>query len=130
MPESTHMLMWVMSDRAIPRSYRMMQGFGVHTFRLVNAEGESHFVKFHWKPKLGTHSLVWDEAVKISGADPDFHRRDLWEAIEAGEYPEWELGLQIFTEEQAEALQLRRARRDQADPRRTGAGDAGRAAWC
>ncbi|MES2531245.1 MAG: catalase, partial [Pseudomonadota bacterium] len=102
MPESTHMLMWQMSDRAIPRSYRMMQGFGVHTFRLVNDAGESVFVKFHWQPKLGTHSLVWEEAVKISGADPDFHRRDLWEAIDAGEYPEWELGLQIFTEEQAE----------------------------
>ncbi len=104
MPESTHMLMWQMSDRAIPRSYRMMQGFGVHTFRLVNEAGESVFVKFHWQPKLGTHSLVWDEAVKISGADPDFHRRDLWEAIDAGEYPEWELGLQIFTEEQAAAF--------------------------
>ena len=104
MPESTHMLMWAMSDRAIPRSYRMMQGFGVHTFRLVNEAGESVFVKFHWQPKLGTHSLVWDEAVKISGADPDFHRRDLWEAIEAGEYPEWELGLQVFTEEQAETF--------------------------
>lgn len=104
MPESTHMLMWVMSDRAIPRSYRMMQGFGVHSFRLVNAQGESVFVKFHWKPLLGTHSLVWDEAVKIAGADPDFHRRDLWEAIEAGEYPEWELGLQVFTEAQAEAF--------------------------
>jgi catalase len=102
MPESTHMLMWVMSDRAIPRSYRMMQGFGVHTFRLVNAAGESVFVKFHWRPLLGTHSLVWDEAVKIGGADPDFHRRDLWEAIEAGEYPQWELGLQVFSEEQAE----------------------------
>lgn len=102
MPESTHMLMWQMSDRAIPRSYRMMQGFGVHTFRLVNEEGEAFLVKFHWQPKLGTHSLVWEEAVKISGADPDFHRRDLWEAIDAGEYPEWELGLQIFTEEQAE----------------------------
>ena len=102
MPESTHMLMWVMSDRAIPRSLRMMQGFGVHTFRLINAAGESVFCKFHWKPLQGTHSLVWDEAVKISGADPDFHRRDLWEAIEAGEYPEWELGLQIFTEEQAD----------------------------
>jgi len=102
MPETTHTLMWVMSDRGIPRSLRMMQGFGVHTYRLVNAKGESHFVKFHWKPKLGTHSLVWDEAVKISGADSDFHRRDLWEAIESGEYPEWELGLQIFTEAQAE----------------------------
>jgi len=104
MPEITHMLMWAMSDRAIPRSYRMMQGFGVHTYRLVNASGESHFVKFHWSPKAGTHSLVWDEAVKISGADPDFHRRDLWEAIEAGAYPEYELGLQIFTEEQAEGF--------------------------
>jgi catalase len=104
MPESTHMLMWVMSDRAIPRSYRMMQGFGVHTFRFVNAEGESRFVKFHWNPAAGTHSLVWDEAVKISGADSDFHRRDLWEAIEAGAFPEWELGVQIFTEEQANAF--------------------------
>jgi catalase len=102
MPESVHMQMWVMSDRAIPRSYRMMQGFGVHTFRMVNAAGESVFVKFHWNPKQGTHSLDWDEAVKISGADPDFHRRDLWEAIEAGAYPEWELGLQVFTEAQAE----------------------------
>jgi catalase len=104
MPEITHMLMWAMSDRAIPRSYRMMQGFGVHTFRLVNAAGESRFVKFHWTPLAGTHSLVWDEAVKISGADPDFHRRDLWEAIEAGAYPEYELGLQMFTEEEAEGF--------------------------
>jgi catalase len=102
MPESTHMMMWAMSDRAIPRSYRMMQGFGVHSYRLVNEEGKSVFVKFHWKPKQGTHSLVWDEAVKIAGADADFHRRDLWEAIEAGEYPEWELGFQIFTAEQGE----------------------------
>ena len=102
MPEITHMLMWAMSDRAIPRSYRMMQGFGVHTFRLVNAEGVSHFVKFHWTPAAGTHSLVWDEAVKIAGADPDFHRRDLWEAIEAGAYPEYELGIQVFTEADAE----------------------------
>ncbi|MRW92335.1 catalase [Duganella sp. FT80W] len=102
MPESTHMLMWHLSDRAIPRSYRTMQGFGVHTFRLVNAQGASVFCKFHWQPLAGTHSLVWDEAAKITGADPDFHRRDLWEAIEAGAYPEWELGLQIFTEEQAE----------------------------
>jgi catalase len=101
MPESTHMLMWVMSDRAIPRSYRMMQGFGVHTFRLINSHGKSTFCKFHWKPLLGTHSLVWDEAVKIAGADADFHRRDLWEAIESGAYPEWELGLQLFSEEQA-----------------------------
>lgn len=104
MPESTHMVMWQMSDRAIPRSYRMMQGFGVHTFRLVNAQNESVFCKFHWTPMAGTHSLAWDEAVKISGADPDFHRRDLWEAIESGMYPEWELGLQIFTEEQAQAF--------------------------
>ena len=96
------MLMWVMSDRAIPRSYRMMQGFGVHTFRFVNAQGQSRFVKFHWAPAAGTHSLVWDEAVKISGADSDFHRRDLWEAIEGGAYPEWELAVQIFTEEDAE----------------------------
>jgi catalase len=101
MPESTHMLMWAMSDRAIPRSLRMMQGFGVHTFRLVNARGDSVFCKFHWKPLLGTHSLVWDEAVKIAGCDPDFHRRDLWEAIESGNYPEWEFGVQIFTEDQA-----------------------------
>ena len=101
MPESTHMLLWVMSDRAIPRSYATMQGFGVHTFRLVNDAGDSVFVKFHWEPKAGTHSLVWDEAVKISGADPDFHRRDLWERIEGGAFPEWELGLQVFTEEQA-----------------------------
>jgi catalase len=102
MPESTHMLMWVMSDRAIPRSFRMMQGFGVHSFRFVNDAGESRFVKFHWSPLAGTHSLAWDEAVKISGADPDFHRRDLWEAIEAGDYPEYELGVQVFTEKQAE----------------------------
>jgi catalase len=102
MPESTHMLLWVMSDRAIPRSYRMMQGFGVHTFRFVNARGESRFVKFHWNPRAGTHSLAWDEAVKISGADSDFHRRDLWEALEAGAYPEWELAVQVFTEAQAD----------------------------
>ena len=102
MPESMHMQMWVMSDRAIPRSYRMMQGFGVHTFRFVNVAGESTFVKFHWNPVCGTHSLDWDEAVKISGADADFHRRDLWEAIEAGAFPEYELGVQLFTEEQAD----------------------------
>ncbi len=104
MPESTHTLMWVMSDRAIPRSYATMEGFGVHTFRLVNADNASVFVKFHWNPKFGTHSLVWDEAVKISGADPDYHRRDLWERIEARAFPEWELGMQIFTEEQAEGF--------------------------
>jgi len=102
MPEITHMLMWAMSDRAIPRSYRTMQGFGVHSYRFVNARGQSVFVKFHWNPTAGTHSLVWDEAVKISGADPDFHRRDLWESIEAGVFPEYELGVQIITEEQAE----------------------------
>jgi catalase len=96
------MLMWVMSDRAIPRSYRMMQGFGVLTFRLVDAQGKSTFVKFHWRPIAGTHSLAWDEAVKISGADPDFHRRDLWEAIEAGASPEWELAFQMFSERDAE----------------------------
>ncbi|HEY8398880.1 MAG TPA: catalase [Flavihumibacter sp.] len=98
MPESTHMIMWLMSDRAIPRSYRMMEGFGVHTFRLINEQGESHFVKFHWKPLLGVHSVAWDEAQKISGKDPDYHRRDLWEAIENGFFPEWELGLQIIPE--------------------------------
>lgn len=103
-PETMHMLMWHTSDRAIPRSYRMMQGFGVHTFRLVNAEGESVFCKFHWTPVDGTYSLVWDEAAKLTGADPDFHRRDLWEAIEAGEYPEWELGLQIFGEALADSF--------------------------
>jgi catalase len=102
MPESTHMLLWVMSDRALPRSYRMMQGFGVHTFRLLNERGKSTFVKFHWRPLAGTHSLVWDESLKICGADPDFHRRDLWEAIEAGAFPEYELAFQLFSEEQAE----------------------------
>jgi catalase len=101
MPESTHMLLWVMSDRALPRSFRTMQGFGVHTFRLINARGRSHFVKFHWTPVAGTHSLDWDECVKISGADSDYHRRDLWESIEAGVFPEYELGFQVFTEEQA-----------------------------
>jgi catalase len=98
MPESMHMIMWAMSDRAIPRSFRMMEGFGIHTFKLVDARGAARFVKFHWKPLLGVHSLLWDEAVKISGKDPDFHRRDLWEAIETGAYPEWELGLQIIPE--------------------------------
>ncbi len=102
MPESTHMLMWAMSDRAIPRSYATMQGFGVHTFRLVNDAGESVFCKFHFTPIAGTHSLVWDEAVKISGADPDYHRRDLWERIETGAFPEFEMGIQVFTEEEAE----------------------------
>ncbi len=101
-PESTHMLMWAMSDRAIPRSLRFMEGFGVHTFRLINTEGKSTFVKFHWKPKLGMQSVVWNEALKINGADPDFHRRDLWNAIGAGDYPEWELGLQLFDEKFAD----------------------------
>jgi len=95
-PESMHMVMWTMSDRAIPRSFRFMEGFGVHTFRLVNAAGKSTFVKFHWKPKLGLQSVVWNEAVKINGADPDFHRRDLWEAIEQRDFPAWELGIQVF----------------------------------
>lgn len=98
MPESMHMVMWIMSDRAIPRSFRFMEGFGVHTFRLINSEGASTFVKFHWKPKLGLQSVVWNEAVKINGADPDFHRRDLWNAIQSENYPEWELGLQLFDE--------------------------------
>jgi catalase len=98
MPESAHMIMWAMSDRAIPRSYRMMEGFGVHTFRFVNDEGKSTFVKFHWKPLLGVHSVTWDEAQKISGNDPDFHRRDLWEAIEMGAFPEYELGVQLVPE--------------------------------
>jgi len=104
MPESTHMLLWVMSDRALPRSFRTMQGFGVHTFRLIDARGRSSFVKFHWTPVAGTHSLDWDESVKIAGADPDYTRRDLWESIEAGVFPEYELGFQIFDEEQAEGF--------------------------
>ena len=99
MPESTHMLMWIMSDRAIPRSFRMMEGFGIHTFRFINEEGKATYVKFHWRPKLGMQSVVWDEAVKINGADPDFHRRDLWSAIDEGKFPEWELGLQLFDED-------------------------------
>jgi catalase len=98
MPEAMHMIMWVMSDRAIPRSYRMMEGFGVHTFRMINEQGKSFFVKFHWKPLLGVHSVAWDEAQVISGKDPDFHRRDLFDAIESGAFPEWELGLQVIDE--------------------------------
>ena len=101
-PESMHMVMWIMSDRTIPRSLRFMEGFGVHTFRLVNAQGKSTFVKFHWKPKSGMQSVVWNEAVKLNGADPDFHRRDLWAAIQSGDFPEWELGLQLFDEAFAE----------------------------
>ncbi len=98
MTESTHMLMWAMSDRAIPRSLRMIEGFGVHTFRFINEAGKSTFVKFHFKPALGLHSVAWDEATKISGKDPDFHRRDLWEAIESGAFPEWQVGVQLVAD--------------------------------
>src|SRR6187455_782383 len=105
-PESMHMIVWVMSDRAIPRSFRFMEGFGVHTFRLVNAKGESTFVKFHWKPKLGMQSVLWNEAVKINGADPDFHRRDLWTAIKTGNFPEWELQLQLFDQDFADSFEF------------------------
>ncbi|MGB3643479.1 MAG: catalase [Mesorhizobium sp.] len=103
-PESMHMIMWIMSDRAIPRSFRFMEGFGVHTFRFVNAKDESTFVKFHWKPKFGLQSVVWNEAVKINGADPDFHRRDLWQAIQAGNFPEWELRVQLFDQNFADSF--------------------------
>lgn len=103
-PESMHMVMWTMSDRAIPRSLRTMEGFGVHTFRFIDAEGASTFVKFHWKPKQGLQSVVWNEAVKINGADPDFHRRDLWDAINAGDFPEWELGVQLFDDAFADSF--------------------------
>lgn len=106
MPESTHMLMWIMSDRAIPRSPRFMEGFGVHSFRFINSRGESRFVKFHWKPKQGLQSVVWNEAVKINGADPDFHRRDMWDAIQRGDYPEWELGVQIFDDAFADKFEF------------------------
>ena len=101
-PESTHMAMWIMSDRTIPRSLRFMEGFGVHTFRLINAAGKTSFVKFHWRPKLGMQSVLWNEALKISGADPDFHRRDLWNSIQSGDFPEWGLCLQVFDERFAE----------------------------
>ena len=101
-PESINMALWIMSDRTIPRSFRFMEGFGVHTFRMINAEGKSTFVKFHWKPKQGMQSVVWNEALKLNGADPDFHRRDLWDAIKSGDYPQWELGLQLFDEDFAE----------------------------
>ncbi len=101
-PESLHMIMWAMSDRTIPRSLRMIEGFGIHSFRLLDGNGNSTFVKFHWRPKLGLQSTVWDEAVKLAGADPDFHRRDLFEAIQQGDFPEWELGVQLFTEEEAD----------------------------
>ncbi len=101
-PESMHMVMWIMSDRTIPRSLRMIEAFGVHSFRLINDAGESTFVKFHWRPKLGLQSTLWDEAVKIAGADQDFHRRDMFEAIEAGNFPEWEFAVQLFTQEEAD----------------------------
>ncbi len=104
MPESTHMIMWAMSDRTLPRSLRMMEGFGVHTFRLVNEKGKSTFVKFHWKPKLGLQSTVWDETLKLQAADNDYHRRDLHEAIENGDFPEWELGMQLFDQKKADSL--------------------------
>ncbi len=104
MPETMHMLVWAMSDRAIPRSLRTMEGFGVHTFRLINAAGDAKFVKFHWRPTIGSASVLWDEAVKINGADPDFHRRDLWEAIDRGDFPEFELGLQVFDEAFAQSF--------------------------
>lgn len=103
-PESMHMVMWIMSDRTLPRSLRMIEAFGVHSFRLINDEGESTFVKFHWRPKLGLQSTIWDETVKISGADPDFHRRDMFEAISAGQFPEWELAVQLFTQEEADTF--------------------------
>ncbi len=105
-PEAMHMVMWIMSDRTIPRSFRFMEGFGVHTFRFVSAEGKSTFVKFHWKPKLGLQSVMWNEAVKINGADPDFHRRDMWDAITQGDFPEWELGVQLFDDAFAEAFEF------------------------
>ncbi|MBE8720914.1 catalase [Sphingobacterium pedocola] len=99
MPEAAHMVMWTMSDRAIPRSLRMMEGFGVHTFKFINEEGKATFVKFHWKPKLGVHQVAWQEAQKISGYDADFHRRDLWENIDKGNFPQWDLGVQLIPEE-------------------------------
>lgn len=123
MPEAMHMVMWIMSDRTIPRSLRMMEGFGVNTFRLLDANDKPTFVKFHWRPKLGLQSTAWDEAVKIAGADPDYHRRDLYAAIEAGDFPEWEFGVQLLTQEQADALPSGSTRRDEADP---GRGRAGR----
>jgi catalase len=101
-PESMHMVMWIMSDRTLPRSLRMIEGFGVHSFRLINAAGESTFVKFHWRPKLGLQSTIWDETIKIAGADPDFHRRDMFEAITAGNFPEWEFAVQLFTQAEAD----------------------------
>ncbi|MCH7628794.1 catalase [Novosphingobium sp.] len=106
MPESMHMVMWTMSDRAIPRSFRFMEGFGVHTFRMIDGNGQATFVKFHWKPRAGLQSVVWNEAVKINGADPDFHRRDLWEAIESGDFPTWDLGVQLFDQDFADRFEF------------------------
>jgi catalase len=103
-PESMHMVMWVMSDRTLPRSLRMMEGFGIHSFRLLNGAGEATFVKFHWRPKLGLQSTIWDETVKIAGADPDFHRRDMFEAVGSGDFPEWDLAVQLFSQDQADAF--------------------------
>ena len=105
-PEAMHMIMWIMSDRTLPRSLRFMEGFGIHTFRFVTAEGKSTYVKFHWKPKQGLQSVVWNEAVKINGADPDFHRRDMWASIQAGDFPEWELGVQLFDDAFAESFEF------------------------
>ncbi|MBU0669904.1 MAG: catalase, partial [Alphaproteobacteria bacterium] len=105
-PESMNMVMWIMSDRTIPRSFRFMEGFGVHTFRMINAKGEAKFVKFHWKPKQGLQSVLWNEALKINGMDPDFHRRDMWDSIEAGDFPQWDLGIQVFDEEFAERFEF------------------------
>jgi catalase len=114
-----HMIMWAMSDRVIPRSLRMIEGFGVNTFRLIDAKGKPTFVKFHWRPKLGMQSVLWDEAVKINGADPDFHRRDLFEAIEADNFPEWDFGVQLFDEQQAASFDFDVLDPTQARARRT-----------
>ncbi len=130
MPESMHMIMWHMSDRALPRSYRMMEGFGIHTFRFVNEAGKARFVKFHWKPLLGTHGLVWDEAQTLAGKDADFHRRDLWEAIEMGDFPEYELGVQIVEEEDEFSFDFDLLDSTKLIPEETGAGAARSARWC
>ncbi|MBF6602765.1 MAG: catalase, partial [Sphingorhabdus sp.] len=105
-PESIHMVLWQMSDRTIPRSFRFMEGFGVHTFRLINAEGQSHYVKYHWKPRQGLQSVLWNEAVKVNGADPDFHRRDMWDSISMGDFPEWDLGIQVFDDAFADSFEF------------------------
>ena len=126
MPESMHMLLWAMSDRTLPRSFRMMEGFGVHTFRFVDADGKSTFVKFHWRPKIGAASLIWDESVKLYGADPDSQRRDLFEAIAMGDFPEFELSVQAFDQKTADEVPIRHPRRHQADSGRNGAAAAGR----